>query len=354
MKELTFSQGRVSFSLETFEMQPCLPDALPMRVRCFYLDENGLIEAPFIDFEEFAKQRTEKKASWLHLSGTISSDFWKELCGILDMADEDVKLLRSPHRRPFFEELPHALFWSLERPSVTDNIDALETVNFFLMEKTLVTRQFSHDNTFTMVAHKLMAKGEQISHFTVDLLAASLLDDLISSFVEVLMLGGTKLESIQNKIIVNPGKEELKLINRAQQIIWIYLNAVWPVETIFAGIARSRGSILTDKGREEFNHRVYDAASVLRLFETYRAMSYNLMDVYVSGLGLRTNETTMILTVIATLFLPPTLIAGIYGMNFTIPELQVSFGYYICLFFMFMVSGGLLFWLKKRGFIQFF
>lgn len=336
-------------------MQPCLPETLPMRVRCFYMDEEmGLNEAPFIDFEEFTKQRVEKKAAWLHLAGTISSEFWKELCTVLDMADEDVKLLRSPHKRPFFEELPRALFWSLERPSVTDNLDALETINFFLTEKTLVTRQFSHDNAFTMVAHKLMAKGDQIGFFTIDLLAATLLDDLISSFVEVLMLGGTKLEAIQNKIILNPGKEELKLINRAQQIIWIYLNAVWPVETIFAGIARSKSTILTPEGREEFNHRVAEAGSVLRLFETYRAMSYNLMDVYVSGLGLRTNETTMILTVIATLFLPPTLIAGIYGMNFTIPELQVSFGYYICLGFMFLVSGGLLVWLKKRGFIQFF
>lgn len=61
----------------------------------------------------------------------------------------------------------------------------------------------------------------------------------------------------------------------------------------------------------------------------------------------------MILTVIATLFLPPTLIAGIYGMNFQIPEVHYTFGYYACLALMVVVSGGLLWWLKTRGFLDF-
>ncbi|HNA74564.1 MAG TPA: CorA family divalent cation transporter, partial [Candidatus Obscuribacter sp.] len=94
------------------------------------------------------------------------------------------------------------------------------------------------------------------------------------------------------------------------------------------------------------------AGAVVRLFETYRAMSYNLMDVYVSGLSLRTNESTVVLTMIATLFLPPSLIAGIYGMNFNIPEVHVTFGYYFCLASMVVVSGGLLIWLKLKGFID--
>jgi len=186
----------------------------------------------------------------------------------------------------------------------------------------------------------------------VDRLAAILIEEIINSYVELLKLGGTKLEVIQNKIILNPGKKELDMINRAQQCIWIYLNQVWPLETVLLALQRTSNPLMTDQGRQQISYRQGETAAVIRLFETYRAMSYNLMDVYVSGLSLRTNRTTTIFTVIATLFLPPTLIAGIYGMNFFIPEVHAASGYYLCLSLMFLVSGGMLFWLKHNGHLE--
>ncbi|HEY9788260.1 MAG TPA: CorA family divalent cation transporter [Candidatus Obscuribacterales bacterium] len=353
MKELSFNQGRLAFSLETFEMTPCLPDFVERRIRLFYLDEAGFRETSFTDFEDLKALWQEKPLVWLHLSGTLSEDFWKPLSKILDVGDEEIKYLRSPHRNSLFEDFPNSMFWTLHRPSVSEAFDAIETVNFLLTEKFLVTRQFSHDAAFTTVVHKLMSKGNKLQGFGVDCLAAELIGDIIGAYEEGLKMGGTKLEAIQNKIIRHPGKEELRLINRAQQVIWIILNTVWPITTILQAILRSKNPALTENGKLDMQFRLQEADSVVRLFETYRAMSYNLMDVYVSGIGLKTNETTTVLTIIATLFLPPTLIAGIYGMNFQIPEVHVQFGYYFCLAAMFAVSAGLLIWLKRKGFIDF-
>lgn len=353
MKELPFTHGRLSFSPETYEMAPCLPEYVERRTRLFYLDQDGLMEAVFIDFDDLHEYRQEKDLVWLHFSGTTGDEFWIHLKSYLDLTDEQIKCLRSPHKQAYFEDHANGLFWTLQRPSVSDRVDALETINFFMNEKVLVTRQFSHDQAFIQIIHNLMSRGESLYPFSADRLAAKLMEDIIGSYVDVLKLGGTKLEAIQNRIILHPGKSELNLINRAQQVIWILLNAVWPTETVIQGMMRSKNPALTIEGKEELRYRYDEATSVLRLFETYRAMSYDLMDVYVSGLGLRTNETTMVLTIIATLFLPPTLIAGIYGMNFNIPEIHVSFGYYICLGAMFLVSGSLLLWLKIKGFINF-
>jgi magnesium transporter len=115
---------------------------------------------------------------------------------------------------------------------------------------------------------------------------------------------------------------------------------------------KSTNPIWTEAGKQQIAFRQDETAAVVRLFETYRAMSYNLMDVYVSVLSLRTNETTTILTVIATLILPPSLIAAIYGMNFFIPEVHAAFGYYICLGGMALISGSLLYWLRHKGYIE--
>jgi magnesium transporter len=251
------------------------------------------------------------------------------------------------------DEFHNGVFWTLQRPSVGDVVEAIEVVNFFMTDKVIVTRQFSHDAAFSITIDRLMARGDLLANYTVDRLAAHLIEDVIRTYVDVLKVGGTKLESIQSRIIKHPGKEELLLINRAQQIIWIFLNTVWPLETVCLALTRCRCAVFTEQGRRELGYCYDEATSVVRMFETYRSMSYNLMEVYVSGLGLRTNETTMILTVIATLFLPPTLIAGIYGMNFQIPEVHLTFGYYACLALMVLVSGGLLWWLKTRGFLDF-
>lgn len=353
MKQLEFNHGRVSFSLESFEMTPILPDTLERRMQLFYIDESGLNEfMGFNDFSDLHDLRTKSTAIWLHVSGTLGDEFWKHLKSFLDLSDEETKHLKNPHGRPTYEDFPNGVFWALHRASVTESVDAVESINFLLCQNVIVTRQFSHDQAFTMLSHRLMAKGEQLASFKADLLAAELVGDVIDSFVRVLELGGNKLEKIQNRIIRNPGKKELHMINRAQQIIWIFLNTVWPIETVLRALSRSRNASLSDEGRNELAYRCQQAESVVKLFETYRATSYNLMDVYVSGIGLKTNETTTVLTIIATLFLPPTLIAGIYGMNFQIPEIHVQFGYYFCLGAMFAVSGGLLLWLKLKGFID--
>lgn len=355
MKHLDFTHGRLAFSLDSFEMTPILPETLERRMQLFYVDdETGLQEMiGFSDFTDLQEMRKRSSAIWLHVSGTLGDEFWKHLRQFLDLSDEEVKQLKNPHGRPTYEDFPNGIFWTMHRASVTESVDAIEAINFFLCENVLITRQFSHDQAFAMLTHRLMSKGEQLANLKADSLAAELVGDVIDSFVRVLELGGNKLEMIQNRIIRNPGKKELYMINRAQQIIWIFLNTVWPIETVLRALSKSRNKALSDNGRAELAYRCEEAESVVRLFETYRATSYNLMDVYVSGIGLKTNETTTVLTIIATLFLPPTLIAGIYGMNFQIPEVHVEFGYYFCLGAMFAVSGGLLIWLKIRGFIDF-
>lgn len=353
MKEIGFEFGRLHFSQDTLEMIPSLNMQVEMRIRLFAAGDEGLIEAPFLGFEYLPDILQTKSAIWLHISGAPGPEFWQQLDNALDLTQEQIKYLRSPHKRAFFEDFHNGVFWTVKKPVVSDVVDAIETVNFFLTEKIVVSRQYSHDNVMSMVSHKLMERGEHFRCRGADRIAAELMQDVIESYVEVLQLGGTRLEEIQNMVIRRPGKQELLLINRAQQLVWIFLNFVWPIETVIQAMLRSTNPAIGIEGKQHFLHRGNEAEAVVKLFETYRAMSYNLMDVYVSGLGLKTNETTMILTVIATLFLPPSLIAGIYGMNFNIPEVHITFGYYLCLGLMIGVSGGLLWWLHARGYIDF-
>jgi len=354
MDKLTFNHGRLTFNLQCFEMEASLPDQVEPRVQVYSVNANGLNKYGFNDFDQLKAMTADDNCVWLHLSGSLSEDFWKELKAFADLSDDYVKFLREPHNRSFIEEHHSTgLFWTTLRPFVSENFDGLEVVNFFLGSRVLITRQFSHDDVFANVVHRMFAQEDRLADFGADRLAAELTQSVIRSYYEALTIGGAKLEKLQTRIIRHPGKVELDMINRAQQLVWIFLKSVWPIDTITHVLSRSKNPAISADGKLEFSYCHDEADSVVRLFETYREMSYDIMDVYVSGLGLRTNETTKILTIIATLFLPPTLIAGIYGMNFQIPEVHMPLGYYVCLSSMFLVSFGLLAWLKIRGFIDF-
>lgn len=353
MQQLSFNHGRMTFCMDSFEMVANLPDQVEPRVQIHSVGSFGLNKFGFQDFETLKAMTKDETCVWIHLSGLHSDEFWKEISSLADMSDEHMKYMKNPHPRSFVEEVQDAIFWTVQKPFVSDQLDGLESVNFYLGPGILITRQFSHDDCFGNVVHNLFAQGDRIIGFGADRLAADLLASIIRSYYDVLTIGGAKLEKLQTRIIKSPGKVELDLINRAQQMVWIFLKAVWPIDTITHVLSRCKNPSISDEGKLEMSYCHDEASSVLRLFETYRDMSYDIMDVYVSGIGLRTNETTKILTIIATLFLPPTLIAGIYGMNFQIPEVHLPLGYYACLTSMFGVSFGLLAWLKVKGFIDF-
>ncbi len=227
MRVLEFQFGRLVFSSKSLKMEPSLPDKVPARAQYFHFEEGiGFVETGFFDFKALKKDLEKKKFVWLHLSGSVSDDFLKHLAEFADFSDEQVKMLKFPHELSVFEEYSNGLFWSMQRPYVTENIEAIENVNFFLIDRVLISRQFSQDAAFNLVSHRLMSKGPQLTEFSVDKLAGYLIDDVLQSYVGFLSAGGVKLESIQNKIIRRPGSEELQMINAAQQMIWIFLKCV--------------------------------------------------------------------------------------------------------------------------------
>lgn len=353
MAQLSFNHGRLTFSMECFQMLPSLPDQIEAHVQVHSIGSAGFNKYVFQSFEQLKEATSGETCVWLHLVGSHDDYFWKDLSKFADITDEHIKCLRNPHARSFVDENQLGIFWSVFKPWITDSFDGLEVVNFYICDRLLITRQFSQEDIFAPIVHKLFAQGDRLGELGADRLAADLLETIIHAYYDVLTIGGAKLEQLQTRVIKHPGKIELNMINRAQQLVWIFLKSVWPIDTITSALSRSRNPVITADGKLDLAYCHEEASSVLRLFETYREMSYDIMDVYVSGLGLRTNETTKILTVIATLFLPPTLIAGIYGMNFVIPEVHFPFGYYVCLASMFGVSFGLLAWLHWKGFLDF-
>jgi len=130
----------------------------------------------------------------------------------------------------------------------------------------------------------------------------------------------------------------------------IYLRkSVWPLREVISGLQRG-DSKLIKKSTEIFLRDVYDhTIQVMDTVESYRDMISGMHDLYLSNISNRMNEIMKVLTIIATIFIPLTFIAGIYGMNFEyMPELKSQWGYLIIWMIMIVIGAGMVFFFKRK------
>ena len=139
---------------------------------------------------------------------------------------------------------------------------------------------------------------------------------------------GDKIEALQERVAVDPSDEVLKEIHEMKRETMYFRKAVWPVREMVNGLTRLESSLVRE-GTEVFFRDVYDhAVQVIDATETYREMIGGMQDLFMSSISNRMNGVMKVLTIIATIFIPLTFIAGIYGMNFDyMPELGWRWAY---------------------------
>jgi magnesium transporter len=128
--------------------------------------------------------------------------------------------------------------------------------------------------------------------------------------------------------------------------------AVWPLREVVSGLERSETGLIK-KATRPYLRDVYDhTVQVMDTVETFREMVAGMLDIYLTSLSNRMNEVMKVLTIVATIFIPLTFLAGIYGMNFKhMPELEWHYGYLFAWGLMVAIGGSMLLYFKRRKWI---
>ena len=187
-----------------------------------------------------------------------------------------------------------------------------------------------------------------------DYLAYALLDATVDQYYPVLESLGDSIEEIEEELLQKPSKEALRRLYENKRLLLQLRRAVWPQREIFNTLIRDDSGLICHE-TQIFLRDCYDHASqVIEILESFRDLAAGLMDVYLSSLGFRTNEIMRVLTVVTTIFIPLTFIAGVYGMNFNtqhpwnMPELNWPYGYFACLGLMAAVAITLVVFFKRK------
>lgn len=233
-------------------------------------------------------------------------------------------------QRPKIEIFDDYIFIVLKmlRYDEAENETKIEQVSIILGSNFVISLQESKGDVFDSIRERIRSDRGRIRKMGADYLAYTLIDAVVDNYFVILEKLGEEIEDIEDELVSNPSPETLQTIHSLKREMIFLRKSVWPLRELISRLERWE-SPLIDKSIYIYLRDLYDhTIQVIDAIETFRDMLSGMLDIYLSSISNRMNEVMKVLTIIATIFIPLTLIAGIYGMNFTyMPELKSPWGY---------------------------
>ncbi len=225
----------------------------------------------------------------------------------------------------------------------------IEQVSMVLGENFVLTFQERQGDIFDPVRNRIKNSVGRIRKVGPDYLLYALMDSVVDNYFIVLEAKSDKVEDLDERLLEDPGPENLNIIRALKRRMLLVKRAVWPLRDVMAALLRDE-TPLVHEGTRVFLRDIYDhTVQAIDMVETLREMISGMMDLHLSSLSNRMNEIMKVLTIIAAIFIPLTFIAGIYGMNFEhMPELRFRYGYYGVLGVMAVAALAMLIYFRRK------
>lgn len=299
--------------------------------------------------------------TWVNVEGLGNVEVIEQLGRFFRLHHLALEDVVNVHQRPKIEEYPNYLFGvahTVGQGRAGEPL-ALEQFSLFLGANFVLTFEEWPGDRFEPVRERLRHKHGRIRETGADYLAYALLDTIVDCYFPLLERYGEQLEDLEETIITQPQHSVIAAIHDIKRDLLNLRRAIWPQRETFNSLLRDHTPLLTDETRLHLRDCYDHTVQLIDLIETYRELGSELVDMYLSSVSNRTNETMRVLTVIATLFIPLTFIAGVYGMNFNssaspwnMPELGWYWGYPLVLALMALVAAGQLVFFWQKGWLD--
>jgi len=317
----------------------------------FEYDESDVKRDDPISPEESVSALDSGRNSWINVDGVHDVDKVQQIGAGFNLHPLVIEDIVHTGQRPKVEDYESQLFivlrmlrWSEEADEIDD-----EQVSVVLGPSWVLSFQEREGDVFDPVRDRLLLNRGRIRKLGPDYLAYALIDAVVDHYFSILETLGERIESLSEEMTGNPMRKDLAVIRHLKRELLFMRKSVWPLREVLGSIQRDESELVRESTRP-YLRDVYDhTIQIIDTVETFRDMVSGLMDVYLSSISNRMNEVMKVLTIIATIFIPLSFVAGLYGMNFVyMPELQWRFGYFAVLGVMLAIGAGMLLYFKRR------
>jgi len=337
------------------------PDATAPEIVLIDYNESQATRLKLLTPEASAPYLDTESVSWVDVLGLGNEETWQQLGRVFNLHPLVMEDIVNVPQRPKFEDYEDHLviIAHMVMPKERGTGFYNEQVSFVLGKHYLLTVQEEPErDCFGPVRDRIRTSKGTLRKQGADYLAYTLLDAIIDGFFPVLENYGEKIEELEDEVVTNPTPQTLEKIYQVKRELLALRRAIWPQRDAINSLIRD-GSDLISADVRIYLRDCYDhAVQVMDMVETYRELTAGLMDVYLSAVNNKMNEIMKLLTVISSIFIPLTFIAGVYGMNFNpdkpgnMPELNWPYAYLACWGLMIAIASGLVFFFWRRGWFK--
>lgn len=324
------------------------------RIRIIQYNEKELLEKEITDHKKLRSFIDEKKTTWINIDGLHDIDLMKSLQDdfeIPSLAMEDI--LNTDHRPKVIESKKHVII-ILKVLHYENHIDKIssEQISFILGDHYILTLQERVGDHFEPVRERIRNASGKIRFRKSDYVQYALIDTIIDSYLHNIETLGNKIEN-QEEVIIKEHSRKLAEILYSQKTEMNFVRkTVRPVKEIILRMIKSE-SLLIDKETLHYWSDLEDLIlQATEAVEVYYSMCADQINLYQTNISNRVNDVMKVLTIFASIFIPLTFIAGVYGTNFdNLPELHFKYSYFIMWMVMITVALSMLSYFKRKNWL---
>jgi len=304
--------------------------------------------------EECFPFKDKPTVTWINVDGIHQPEIVKQLGDCFGMHPLVLEDILNTDQRPKMEDFGNYIYTVLKMLYYDEKSDEMiiEQISLVLGSNFVISFQEKMGDVFNPIRERIKSDKGRVRKMGADYLAYALTDAIVDNYFTILEKIGEKVEFLEEELVAKPKPETLQAIHNLKRDLIFLRKSVWPLREVISGLERGESSLI-DASTKLYLRDVYDhTIQVIDTVETLRDMVSGMLDIYLSSISNKMNEVMKVLTIIATIFIPLTFIAGIYGMNFAfMPELGLPWSYPLILLVMVGVGILMLIYFRRKKWI---
>ena len=323
-----------------------------VRITLIDYDADHCEQKTITQVKKAASLKDTSSVTWINIDGLHDVKVIEDIGTHFDLHSLTLEDILHTGQRPKMEPHEHYIYVVLRMLRYdSENQKVLsEQISMILADHYILTFQESIGDMFDPIRERIREPNSRLRKFGPDYLLYRLLDSIVDHYFVVLEKIGDEIELLQEQVSEDPDEKTLQEIHRMRRELINLRRAIWPVRDLISSFQRLESPLIQEK-IDVFLNDLYDhIIRVIDTVESYREMISSLLDLYMSGISNKMNAVMKVLTIIATIFIPLTFIAGIYGMNFkhSMPELEWPWAYPALWLVMITITLGMILFFKRK------
>lgn len=321
------------------------------QVECFDYTKDNIEESILLNIEEAAGYKYTDSVTWINIDGLKHTDKIENIGKQYNLHPLVLEDIVNTSQRPKIDDYDDYLFIVLKMLYYDEQEQiVIEQVSMVLGKNYVLTFQESEGDVFEPIRKRLRFANGRIRGLKSDYLLYALIDAVVDNYFSIIETLGHKIEDLETELFNGDARENVNVdIQQLKREILKVRRAIFPLREIINRVEKE-DSTLIYKRTITYYRDVYDhLIQVSENIDIYREMIWSLMDMYMTTVSNRMNEVMKVLTIMSSIFIPLSFLAGLYGMNFEyIPELQYKNGYFVLIGVMLLIFLSLIIYFKRK------